>query len=408
MSTLAQNLKLQIAYWNGYTQSSGADVWAQPPAPTGWVNSAFCGKGEQVIWARAGSGPEPLSSWAMYPYVPNIVNDARKAGRWITSYQSHTYDLVTFDWANSAGRRDGLADHVGMIINNNPNLPYVDTFEFNTTRDGGAGEPRGAYFRRRYRADILGCVNRQPELGRIEVGQPPTGRVLAPTAQNLNLWLDAAHIRTLQTVLGLTGTAVDGVAGPVTYKALQTALGTPADGVLTGGFSTAVKQLQIIVHVTPDGVLGPNTGKALESYLDAGGTFISRHPIAPPVKQPVPPVSRGAERTLAVDGIFGKSSTLRAQSWLGTPADGVISSQDPARKANFPVGNWTTVQWVSNAGGSTWVGKLQAKLGVKADNILGPATAKALQTFLGFKGKDVDGIAGIKTVKAFQTYLNSH
>ena len=408
-NTVATQLKKQIVYWNGYAQDSGEKVWLRDPSPKGWVNSAFCGKGEQVMWYDAGSGPEPLSGWDMYPYVPNIVIDAKKAGRWITSYQSHTYDLVTFDWAFS-GHRDGLADHVGLIIVNNPALSYVTTFEFNTLPDSGP-QIRGAYFKRRYRADILGCVNRQPELGRPSDAPNPTGNVNAPADQDLNQWLDQAHIKTLQTTLGLTGADVDGVAGPITYKTLQKALGTPQDGVLSGGFSTAVKVLQQVIQVTPDGVLGPDTGKALAAFLDKGSKIAPPAPPAPPAPQPTPapkPTPKPAAK-LVVDGVIGKDSTIALEKWLGTKTDGVISSQDSGRRVNFPAQNWPTIQWVTTGkgDGSQVITALQRKLKISDDGIGGPGTVRALQIMLGFKGHDVDGIAGVKTTKALQELLNN-
>lgn len=337
--------------WNGYAEDSGAKVWALEPGPN-WPGSAFCGKGRSRLLYQAGMGPAPLKDWDMYPYVPNEVNGVQAAGRRITSYQSQEGDGVYFDWAFS-GVRDGVADHVGTIISNNPALPYVHTFEFNTLPDSGP-QIRGAYFKRRMRADILCCGNYQPEFA-AGVGPTPAPAPKLPTsnAQDLNKWLDKTHIEDLQKVLGVS---VDGVVGPDTTKALQGKLGTPKDGVLTAGFSTAVKVMQQLVGVKPDGVLGPDTGKALSAYLDKGNTF--GH--ATPVKKTTPfPLAAGNAYAMndgtnyTHSGIRGNDHTvvMRIQSLVGVKADGVYGRLTRAAVIQF-----------------------QQKHGLTADGQVGPAT----------------------------------
>ena len=55
--------------------------------------------------------------------------------------------------------------------------------------------------------------------------------------------------------------------------------------------------------------------------------------------------------------------------------------------------------------------KLQDKIGVKADGMIGPKTVTALQTFLNANGADpklsVDGKLGPKTIKALQEYVGA-
>jgi lysozyme family protein len=55
--------------------------------------------------------------------------------------------------------------------------------------------------------------------------------------------------------------------------------------------------------------------------------------------------------------------------------------------------------------------KLQDKIGVKADGMIGPKTVTALQTFLNANGADpklsVDGKLGPKTIKALQGYIGA-
>ena len=55
--------------------------------------------------------------------------------------------------------------------------------------------------------------------------------------------------------------------------------------------------------------------------------------------------------------------------------------------------------------------KLQDKIGVKADGMIGPKTVTALQAFLNQQGADpklgVDGKLGPKTIKALQEYVGA-
>lgn len=55
--------------------------------------------------------------------------------------------------------------------------------------------------------------------------------------------------------------------------------------------------------------------------------------------------------------------------------------------------------------------KLQDKIGVKADGMIGPKTVTALQAFLNQQGADpklsVDGKLGPKTIKALQGYIGA-
>ena len=102
------------------------------------------------------------------------------------------------------------------------------------------------------------------------------------------------------------------------------------------------------------------------------------------------------------DGVWGPATTKALQRLLGTPQDGVISSQDQGRKVNVPAAGdgW---EWVGNPQGSQAIVALQKRLGVAADGIIGPGTIKRLQ---GHLGVPVDGYAGAQTVKALQAKLS--
>lgn len=106
---------------------------------------------------------------------------------------------------------------------------------------------------------------------------------------------------------------------------------------------------------------------------------------------------------LVVDGIFGVNTIKRLQSVLGTPVDGLISSQYSGNRQYVPAAGsgWL---WSVNPVGSQSVAALQRKLGVEDDGIIGPTTIKALQRYLGV---EADGYCGSITVCALQARLNA-
>ena len=82
---------------------------------------------------------------------------------------------------------------------------------------------------------------------------------------------------------------------------------------------------------------------------------------------------------LTVDGKWGKDTTRALQRALGTPVDGIISSQLRNSVTTSLYGN--TVRF--GRGGSPMVRALQRKVGAKVDGYLGPETVRKLQRYLG-------------------------
>ena len=107
---------------------------------------------------------------------------------------------------------------------------------------------------------------------------------------------------------------------------------------------------------------------------------------------------------LTVDGYWGSGTTRALQKALGTPQDGVVSSQSAAWKTKNP-GLTSGWEWVRAAKGSTVIRAMQKKLGVTADGLIGPKTINALSKRFGIKG-DGKLDAGSLTVKAMQRKLN--
>lgn len=139
-----------------------------------------------------------------------------------------------------------------------------------------------------------------------------------------------------------------------------------------------------------------------QEWYDAmvGGTAPAPAPAAP---APAPAATAG----LVADGYWGTATTRRAQEVLGTPVDGVVSSQDVAWASQNPAltGGW---EWTASgtAVGSQLIRAMQQRLGVTVDGLVGPATIRALQSRM---GTPVDGHLDEQSscVIALQTRLNA-
>jgi hypothetical protein len=119
------------------------------------------------------------------------------------------------------------------------------------------------------------------------------------------------------------------------------------------------------------------------------------------------PPSPGEPGGIRVDGFWGRSTTTRLQQELGTPVDGVVSSQSVAWRDGNP-GLTTGWQWVTNAQGSGMIAALQRRIGMGSgdrDGKIGPQTIRALQ---GYLGTPVDGVISRESlaVMALQRRLN--
>lgn len=113
---------------------------------------------------------------------------------------------------------------------------------------------------------------------------------------------------------------------------------------------------------------------------------------------------------LTVDGLWGKSTTIRLQQIFGTTADGIVSNQNASFKASNP-GLCSGFDWQTtpNGKGSQLIKAMQAWAGMSAneqDGKIGPKTIKAFQAKL---GTTVDGKVSYPSamVRALQTWANS-
>lgn len=124
------------------------------------------------------------------------------------------------------------------------------------------------------------------------------------------------------------------------------------------------------------------------------------------------PAPTPAKTKLEEDGLFGYNSTVAAQNWMGTFADGIVSGQN---SVVYPY-QMNLMSATYENGGSPFVKALQRYLNNKGynagdvDGYMGKNTVSALQRFLnkeGFNCGSVDGHFGYNTALAFQRFLNS-
>ena len=108
------------------------------------------------------------------------------------------------------------------------------------------------------------------------------------------------------------------------------------------------------------------------------------------------------------DAWWGRATTYALQASLDTPADGIISGQNPDVEDDVTRAGtgWETEE---DPEGSQVIEALQEKLGVEVDGLIGPDTITALQEHLKNRGHDleVDGVAGYRTVECLQYELSN-
>lgn len=86
---------------------------------------------------------------------------------------------------------------------------------------------------------------------------------------------------------------------------------------------------------------------------------------------------------LAIDGYWGRNTTLRLQKIFGTPADGIVSNQHRCYRSQNP-GLDSGWEWKDKpTGASALIKAIQKKVGATTDGHIGPKTIKAIQKWMG-------------------------
>lgn len=172
-----------------------------------------------------------------------LLRAARSAGKLKPASQGKAGDLVLFSWVKG-GYYAAEADHVGFVVSNGSDS--MDTIEGNVS---------GRVVRRnRSHVYVVGCITPDYE------GEKPSPKS--------------------------AGLVLDGYLGPASVTAWQMALGTYADGVVSGqdpvnreylyrltsvawdyGGSTLVRAIQRKVGASVDGYMGPETVKRIQRFV---------------------------------------------------------------------------------------------------------------------------------------------
>lgn len=194
-------------------------------------------------------------------YCPSGVAAARGKGKLRSASTAKPGDVVYFDWEG-----DGISDHVGFVERNNGT--YLQTIEGNTNNGAVARRTR-AY------STVIGVVT--PDYDGV-VSKP------TPAPQVTQQAVAAAKPSLL---------SIDGLWGSDTTRALQKALGTYVDGIvsdqdaryrsknpgLTVGWewhtnakqgSNMIRAMQKKIGANSDGIAGNETFRKLQKYL---GTY---------------------------------------------------------------------------------------------------------------------------------------
>ena len=153
-------------------------------------------------------------------------------------------------------------------------------------------------------------------------------------------------------------------------------------------------------------------GSQKQAYIERAQYWYDKMTGGSPAEPSVPSSPSGG---LEVDGYIGKDSVSELQRQIGTPIDGVISSQDAGNKKYLP--NVTSITWEGQ--GSQLVVGLQKFLVRKgysvgasgADGLMGKNTVIAIQQFLrnncGYVKHAIDGYLGPDTAANIQNALNA-
>lgn len=105
------------------------------------------------------------------------------------------------------------------------------------------------------------------------------------------------------------------------------------------------------------------------------------------------------------DGYWGPRTTAALQQILGTPIDGIVSSQELTNRQLMPActDGW---EWETDPDGSAVIAAMQARLGTPIDGIMGPTTINALSARYGIENNGTLGAPSL-TVAALQFTLNN-
>jgi len=229
----------------GFVEGGGPDGKSGNITPYGaWYGlqgNPWCAMGLSWVAARSGDLAAFGGKWA---YCPSWVNHFKNAGQW--GQTPRVGAIVFFNFGANE------AVHVEWVESVHPG--HVTTIGFNTGPDNASSQNNGGGCYRRNRSTTWG----------VEGYGYPVYTAIVPTP--VPAPRPAPKPKPRPSVITPVDLDVDGILGPLTMKALQRWVGTPADGVY--GFATK-KALQRRLGVRDDGVVGKITIRALQGRVGA-------------------------------------------------------------------------------------------------------------------------------------------
>lgn len=221
------------------------ESWLAGPSTEVWWCMIF------VSWVFAQAGVD-------FPGAPSYNTDstlaaARKVGRVTDAGHAGPGDIVVFDWNFSSA----ATDHVGIVEKNYGT--YLQTIEGNTSgsANGKQSNGNGVWRRTRDYSVVAGVVS--PYWDTASESRPQPGKI------DVDGWWGPATVTACQRALG---TVADGVVSGQDSRDMAAIGGVPSSAWRVGsGGSQMVRALQSKVGASADGYFGPNTCRALQAYL---------------------------------------------------------------------------------------------------------------------------------------------
>lgn len=241
-----------------------------------------------------------------------------------------------------------MTENLGEVRDLAITNPWADSLERSLARRGRQS-PLRSLLRERGGTDLAGAEPWLDSLSRSRARR-------AAAARNADVLVGRrkASLAALLAVGAPTGAALAGGAASAA-PALASMQGHMLKRGTRGG---GVARLQRALGIAPDGIFGPQTARAVKGFQRAHG--------------------------LTVDGIAGSAT------WGALGGAGARTAASSSRSASAAV---------ARLGGAA-LRRLQRGIGVAADGIWGPQTARAVRAFQAAHGLAVDGIPGPLTFAA--------
>ncbi|MEZ5101828.1 MAG: peptidoglycan-binding protein [Thermoleophilia bacterium] len=189
-------------------------------------------------------------------------------------------------------------------------------------------------------------------------------------------------------------------------RAVQRAVGIPADGVYGPRTVKAVKRFQERAGLAADGRVGPRTRRALNGVLAARSAPRSGSGVLRLGDSGAAVVRLQRLLRLPADGVFGKETrkaVKRFQRRAGLTVDGKVGPQTLRALQGISAARvlQKSTDGVLRMGDSgPAVARLQRALGITPDGVFGKGTRKAVKRFQRAAGLTADGIVGPGTLAA--------